>query len=113
MILIISDNYCTTTELVLRELINLKKAFIRVNNDDLVFINKIEISDEKVDFNLEIRQFDGIKNIEYTKIESIWYRRGKLNIQLDESISDNENYNKYLLNIKENIHDFITYMLQQ
>lgn len=103
MILIISDKYDQSTTTVIEWLDNLKKKWIRLNEDDVV----------EIDFlGKEIQLINKEKSVLLSDIQSVWYRRGFLNIKWDTLLND-ANIKRVHLNERKKIIDFIYYLLRK
>ena len=118
MILIISSNNDIVTNDVIDWLVNFKAPFCRVNNTTKIIINNIIISENEIDFTLEICSLNSeVKLLRYRDIKSIWYRRGKINIwkelfSFDKISSEkNKEINFYLKREQIQIEQLIDFML--
>jgi ATP-GRASP peptide maturase of grasp-with-spasm system len=85
MILILSDEYDTTTTLVIDWLESINKKWIRINSNDIV---KIKLLGNDINFI--------IKEVEFklSELTGYWYRRGFLNIY-SESIKLNDPFKDF------------------
>lgn len=92
MILIISINNDFTTTYVIRWLKVLKKEFLRINEDDEVFLESI--TENRFVFKIQNKIVDS------RDIKSVWYRRGDLVFHKSKKLSSNEKLDIY--NWKEN-----------
>lgn len=111
MILIISENNDLTTDKIICWLLYLNKPFIRINDTDKVSILNLKISnDDKVNFDLEVLN----RIIPYKSIVSVYYRRGRLNINNFELIEHSSNKQLNLLINKEiqTLLEFVHYALE-
>jgi len=102
MVLIISVNNDFTTTHVIRWLKYMGKSFLRINEDDRIFIESVTESD----FLLKINN----RTIRSSEISSVWYRRGNLFFSDINSKISPEKISSFLMyNKKENkdLSDFI------
>ena len=103
MILIISNNYDASTTDVIEQLQILNKKWIRINEDDIlnvIFLGKnIKFSVGEVVFYLN-------------DVQSVWYRRGFLNINWDYFIEE-KRIQRILETEKNKLINYIYYKLNQ
>ncbi len=76
MVLIISDEYDLSTNLVIDYLKYNRVNFVRINDIDRVMIKNITISNGAINYQLIVSTSEGLMEIDSDKIESYWYRRG-------------------------------------
>lgn len=79
MILIISDNDDESTNDVIDWISFKSKNFVRINRTDVYELHKLELSNEKKEF--ELNSIGGKSNLKLSIISSYWYRRGYINIK--------------------------------
>lgn len=75
-ILIISSEDDQTTNLVLDWLIHYKQDYLRINDTTNLEVSSFKLEINNIDFTLKNDKI----NFSFSKIKSIWYRRGLLNI---------------------------------
>lgn len=103
MILIISDKYDQSTTLVIEWLDSFNKKWIRFNEDDVI----------EIDFwGKEVKLRNQENSIFLSEIQSVWYRRGFLNIKF-EIFSVDSNIKRVHLNERRKLIDFIYYILNK
>lgn len=115
MILIISSNREATTDFVETWLQYYHIDYYRINEFDKISIEYLTITNEKIDFILQVNEQ---RKIKYSEIKSVWYRRGLINIfknYLDFSnlSKDSFEYNieQYKKEELDNVHTFLFKML--
>lgn len=120
MVLIISSDNDITTNEVIDWLLHFNVKFFRINSTTKILVKNITIKSKEIDFELEIFLIDGsVEIIKYSKITSIWYRRGRLNIWrgtfFDSRINMDKNttVNNYLLREQFQVEHFINYMFSK
>lgn len=103
MILIISESLEPTTNEICKWLNFYNVKWFRINEEDCVRIEKIEISNEKIEFILKLNNESFIK---YSDITFVYYRRGIINLELpSENIPDN--LRNFLLQERLNMIEFL------
>jgi len=89
MILIFSESTDKTTNKVIEWLRSFDSPFIRINDTCNIIIKTITIKNEALDFQFIINTpFHKEKIILYSDISCVWYRRGHLNIKLNNEQVD-------------------------
>ena len=103
MILIISESVEPTTNEICKWLNFYNGKWFRINEEDSVSIEKIEISNENIDFILKVNNNYFIK---YSEISFVYYRRGIINLELpSENIPTD--LRTFLLQERLNMIDFL------
>lgn len=95
-ILIVSQESEKSTDEVLKYLLILGGNYIRINNTDIIKDIEFSINQKSVD----IRFAANGREVSFSKIKSVWYRRGSINItsgieKLDLTEQERELYNQY------------------
>ncbi len=92
MILIISEKYDGQTDLVMDWLKHYNYPVLRINNQDKIFIEKIEIGNDTTNYLLKIKSDIGkVGFVDSKLIECVWYRRGDFTLP---SLFSEEEINK-------------------
>lgn len=114
-VLIISDNQCETTHLLIRKLSNRKINFYRINDNDVYKISNIKLNSEIIcNYDLQVNSIHGEFTVSFQEITSVWYRRGKINLCVEESQNDiNPNYREFKDKIKNTLINFIYLSFKQ
>ena len=114
MILILSNETDNTTVTVLKWLRFFKEDFIRVNGEDLVENFEAELNNAQ-QTNLFYQNF----NIDFEKVKSFWYRRGKVDLSknVKDKIQDDETveavFQKNLKNEIKILEDYFHHSLKE
>lgn len=109
MILIISENNDTSTNIVIEWIVNLGYPFLRINPEDKVKIELLEIDN----FTLSI---NNSKKIKYQDITSVWFRRGYLNFTQKFEYTENKFLNHLKNHLKkeyEAYREYVYFLLLQ
>ena len=77
LVLIFSQDFEVTTDVVLQWLDYYNQKFYRVNTEDHVTCKKLQVTEEGLEFELIINEKDLIQS---SYIKSFWYRRGNLKL---------------------------------
>ncbi|KGE12742.1 grasp-with-spasm system ATP-grasp peptide maturase [Sphingobacterium deserti] len=101
-VLIISQNFDVTTDLVIKWLIRFNIKFLRLNLGDVVTVKRMEIRNEGFDFVIDK---NGVE-INSNEILSVWYRKGNIFFEnVFESVLQTTSWNKedesYIIQIKK------------
>lgn len=106
MILIVSDEFDQSTNIVIDWLRFFKKDFFRINNTDKCEIVKIDFSSNVILLKI------GGKLLDFDLVTSYWYRRGNFNIQLPScpEIEDMLLKEQILNNLKEEINALLEFL---
>lgn len=110
MIFILSDNSDYSTNQVIDWVHFHKKEFIRVNFEDNIITLSISLGDSE---SIELGFDNGVK-VNFSKIESYWYRRGNFVLKMshNKSIFLNNDLTKHLNDEWETIFSFLHKKLQ-
>lgn len=115
-VLIISDEYDGSTNHVIDWLSSYGCDFIRINETDILTLVEFTINNDYVNIVLEYNCFGIQKTFSLNQIKSVWYRRGKLNLNYKYFEDKNKNIqnsiNQYLIKEKKSIENFIDSYLQ-
>ena len=114
MILIFSQEYEFSTNKVIDWLNYYNVDYVRVNDTDLVYINKIEIKDGHYNFVITLNN----KTIGLEGISCYWYRRGGLNPMYSKKLDERSNdlfkfLNKYTNEEKAKLIETIDLLLRK
>lgn len=116
MVVILSESNDIATNKVIDWLLKWKEPFIRVNENDQVFLDSITLENDisRIDFDLVISSAAANKayRIRYSQVKSYWYRRHNWeisNVSL-EHFKDQPGVLNYLHREYKNITDFIHFL---
>jgi ATP-GRASP peptide maturase of grasp-with-spasm system len=83
MILIISDRNDFSTNEVIDWILHKNYKFCRINREDELNINKLELINNKVEFEIQ----NSVRKFKLSNLKAYWYRRGYLNFNNNENNS--------------------------
>jgi len=84
MLVILTDEYDASTHGVIDWLLYYKKPFIRINENAVIQVNNIVLSNEKIDFllTIDIPATKTSFQLRSSDITGYWYRRGYFNLKM-------------------------------
>ena len=83
MVLIFSNDDDLTTNTVIDWILYYGGNFVRINQDDILELESLFLTNNKVDFTLIIKEKNGClkSKITYSELQSVWFRRGRINLE--------------------------------
>lgn len=112
MILIVSEENEPTTDIIIRWIKSMNKSYVRINDTDIVKVEKFELCNSNINFSLVTRGL----NIKYSEIEAFYFRRGLINLKnqlLNLSEISSYGLKQCLLNEVSTLQDFIHLIFEQ
>jgi len=99
VILIVSDEFDLSTNMVIEWLIHFNETFFRINAEDEVLIEYVTISNSESDFKITVRD----KEVSLSDVKSCWFRRDLFSLDksfnikfIETAIRENSTANKLL-----------------